>query len=253
MPIMPIPWEPLRSSFLASPEPLETELTPTSSYATPYVPNAAYGQVATAAGNSAAYMTVGWQPRRGVTDVPYVADDLLVGAGADDPVVTTPGDGSGTGAGATAPGTTPGSGAVVTPGTGGSTAQVRPPAPPRVNSPAARLRTTFVKSGLRVRVTVPATARVEIVLTHTATTRKNGKKVHTTRKISRTAVAKKLPAGRNTLVTLQSSAAGRRLLAGRTSTLNVKMEIVVTYTDRTTVRVVKPVALTAPKSRKSTR
>jgi len=241
-----VAWAAIYSNPLSSENPLQTELTPSSTYLTPYTPAAGWPVVPNAA-NTAAYMTVQWQPRRGGTALDYRPADLSVAPGVDDPepenpTETTPTETTPTNTTPTE--TTP----ELTPPTPENPAQtpgqVRPQPAPTVQVVSSIARRTFTAKGLTVRIALPAGARVSAVLVRRDRTTKQGKPVVVVQKLSWT-VEQRLAKGRNVL-RLKSSAAGNRRLRGRTTPLVATLEVKVAYADHTTRTVRQTVALTPP-------
>ncbi|HEY0277179.1 MAG TPA: hypothetical protein VGC32_02810 [Solirubrobacterales bacterium] len=241
MSILTIEWGTLHSSPLASSEPLETELMPTSAYLTPYTPLATWGPVATSPENVAAFMTVTWQPRRGTTDIPFVAEDMTIPSAPEE---ETGGGEPGSGGGSSSS-----SGSTAESGSGTGTTVIGPTGgAAQVRAPAAHLATvkkvkaaSFLKTGLKVDLNLPEAARVEARLIHRERRKVKGKEKAVDIRISNLAKVRK-GAGRST-ITLHPDAAGRRLLQGADVAVRVRLEVKVTFAAGTKRRLVRTITL----------
>lgn len=243
MSILTIEWGTLHSSPLASAEPLETELMPTSAYLTAYTPLAAWGPVATSAENVAAFMTVTWQPRRGTTDLPFDATDMTIpSAPAEEPtggeetstgggetgITTTPTEAAGTGTDAT----------VSTPGTGSAT--VKPPAA-HLATAAKIAATGFFAKGLEVKLNLPEAARVEAFLVYRERRRVKGKEKVVDVRVSKPTKVRK-GAGKDT-ITIHPDAAGKRLLKGMDAAVKLRLEVKVAFAGGVKRRLTRTITL----------
>jgi hypothetical protein len=257
-----IEWGGLHNNALAAENPLETELTPSSTWLTAYTPATGWG-VTTGADNVAAYATVTWQPRRGTTPLPFRAGDLAVAPGVNDPdpepedpgtttptdttpVETTPTDTTPvetTPTATTPAATTPATTTPVTPPH--TPSQVKPKAAPTVKVAGSVARRTFTAKGLTVTVGLPEGARVHAVLVRTE--KRRGKPVTT--KLTWSS-SQRLAKGTNR-VRLAPSAAGQRALHARTKALKATLVVTVTYADASSRTVRRTVLLTPPKQKGS--
>lgn len=157
-------------------------------------------------------LTIGWTGKQSHYTLQYDPADLLVTPGVPDPetpappVIVNPPVGP-------AP-VTPGTGAPVVPTPAPPSGSVRPATPPKLSVPARISPTSFRSKGIRVKVTLPEKARIEVYATATVKRRLSRRR---TTSLKRTITRKRtvnLKAG-TTALRVQSSALGRATVGPR--------------------------------------
>ncbi|WP_036725822.1 hypothetical protein [Patulibacter minatonensis] len=185
-------------------------------------------------------LTIGWTGKQSHYTLAYDVADLVVTPGEPDPVIVNPP----TGPGPETPGvggSTPGPGGSVPGTTPPPSGTVRPATPPRLSVSSRVNPVNFRSTGIRVRVTLPEKARVELYATA------NYKKKlarRRTKTIKRTITRKRvvtLPKG-TTALRIRSSALGRATVGPR-SRIRATVSLKTRFTDGRLVTVTKTVLI----------